>query len=306
MVHRLIVLLFLLSSNLLGQTFYKAPIGSSSTLLVQAGLSFDIGGHSQRAGFNLKASYSYDFIQLNTSFWGFYNFKSFPVGLRSIEGQLKLGILGAWGPKHYDATPFMHINSNQTQRPYAFGYSYHIYIEKNTRQHSGSIGFNAYQFSLLMENDFLAFRLQDKFRTGSLGIYYNSPRWQIGIKQLAWTGNPYYAGAIWYDDDKTFPSPYGYMNMNQAKYGNISTGILAAEVRYMLPYGQVVGAAIGWDSEQIRNIAQNKLIHDSFFLKNPHIPMVDKKGKSYLYREGQQVRAARTFWQVTGNAPIFY
>lgn len=274
----------------------------------QVGFSFNLGTHFNRIGVSLKLFYHYEYIQANVQLKGYYNARSFPVGTPSWEGQLKVGVVAAFGIKdsvHY--SPFVNELSNQTSRPFSIGYSYNFYLDnQKTSQLTGSFGFGIYGFSFVMENDFLAFRDQDKYRSGALGLYYRINNTQLGLCNVFWTADPYEEGTSRVNDDKEFRAKYGYRLMKNVLYGEHSAGVLGLQVEQYLGYGQVIGAAIGVDAEQIRNGFQNKLIHESFLLKNPHVPMLDNKGEQYLYRAGQKIRPPQFYFQITGNNGSLY
>lgn len=273
----------------------------------QIGFSFNFGTHYNRIGLMGKLFYHYEHIQVNLQINGLYNARSFPIGIPSWEGQLRLGVVAAFGQKdaaHY--SPFVHELSNQMSRPYSIGYSYNLYWDNiKTSQTTGTFGFGIYGFSLLMENDFLAFLQEDKYRTGAMALYYRIQNTQIAITNIAWTADPY-APTTQTIEDSDFPSKYGYRSTKGVLYERYSAGVLAIQIEQALGFGQYLGAAIGIDADQIRNVFQNKLIHDSFLLTNPHIPMIDVEGKQYLYQEGQEVRPARLFFQIQGNNARLY
>lgn len=273
----------------------------------QIGFSFNLGSHFNRVGLIAKFYYHYEYVQANVQVAGYYNPRSFATGIPSWEGQLRVGVVAAFGAKdsiHY--SPFINEISNQTSRPYSIGYSYNFYLDNiKTSQLSGTFGFGIHGFNLLMENDFLAFLQQDKHRTGAIGLYYRIKNTQISITNIAWTADPYGPNSITMES-KQYPAKYGYRKMKNVLYEGNSAGVLAIGVEQYLGFGQYLGAAVGVDADQIRNAFQNLLIHDSFLLTDPHIPMVDTKGKQYLYEEGQEIRPAKFFFQILGNNTALY
>lgn len=285
----------------------KAQLDFAKGFGGQIGFSFNLGSHFNRIGLIAKVYYHYEYVQANVQIAGYYNPRSFATGIPSWEGQLRVGLVAAFGAKdsvHY--SPFVNELSNQTSRPYSIGYSYNFYLDNiATSQISGSFGFGIHGFSLLMENDFLAFREGDKYRTGAIGLYYRMKNTQIVITNIAWTADPYGRNSITMKSKK-FPAKYGYRKTKNALYEASSAGVLAVGIEQYLGFGQYLGAAIGIDSDQIRNAFQNRLIHDSFLLKNPHVPMVDRTGKQYLYEEGQEIRPAKFFFQIQGNNTALY
>lgn len=273
----------------------------------QIGFSFNLGSHFNRIGLIAKVYFHYEHIQANLQLAGYYNPRSFATEIPSWEGQLRVGVVAAFGAKdsvHY--SPFIHEISNQTSRPYSIGYSYNFYLDNiKTSQLTGTFGFGIYGFSLLMENDFLAFFQEDKHRTGAVGLYYRIQNTQISIANIAWTADPYGPGSITMKS-KQFPAKYGYRAMKDVLYQEKSAGVLAIGIEQYLGFGQYLGATIGVDADQVRNAFQNLLIHDSFLLTDPHIPMIDTEGKQYLYEEGQKIRPAKLFFQIQGNNTALY
>ena len=58
---------------------------------------------------------------------------------------------------------------------------------------------------------------------------------------------------------------------------------------------------------------QNRFIHDMEFMpdkwvatENPHVPMRDAKGGQYLFLEGQSIKPAKPFVEVSMNPSLFY
>lgn len=279
----------------------------NSNFGAQLGISFALGTHHNRIGLMTKFYYQYEYIQVNLQLSGFCNFQALGNRKKGLEGQVKLGVVGAWGPKDSIPNPFLNEVSNQTGRKYAVGYSYNYYFDNlGTSQFTGTFGLELWNARLIFENDFIAFMGSDKFRTGSIGLFYRLHNTLFGLSHIAWTGDPYHKGGKWVEDDQKFPAKYGYMDMADVPYGGFSTGILALSVEHKIPYEQYIGASIGIDADQIRNALQNKAIHENKILQNPHIPMVDSKGEQYLYREGQSIRPAEFYLQFLGNGGLFY
>lgn len=285
----------------------KAQLDFAQGFGGQIGFSVNFGSHFNRIGLVAKLFYHYEHIQANVQFCGFYNARSFPTGLPSWEGQMRIGIVGTFGAKnaaHY--SPFLNEVSNQTSRPFSIGYSYNFYLDNiETSQLTGTVGLGIYGFSLAFENDFLAFLREDKYRSGALGLYYRIGNTQLGLTNIAWTADPYAKNTITNRSDR-FPAKYGYRVMDKVTYSNHSAGILALQIEHSVGFGQYIGASIGIDAEQIRNMVQNKWIHDSFLLTDPHVPMIDSEGKQYWYLEGQKIRTPKFYMQFLGNNTLFY
>jgi hypothetical protein len=318
-----------MKNSILGLLFICLSLGtasaqwewaSSSRLVVggQLGLSFSIGTHQNRIGLIAKVFAHYDFLQINAQVLGAYNFQSWATKRKGWELQARAGIVGAWGRRDSFVNPYLNEISNQTGRRYSVGYAFNMYRDGfKTNQVAGTFGFQVRGFRFVMENDFLSFIAQDRYRTGSAGIYYwfRPTNTQFGIHSITWTGDPYAKDVPWVRDS-LFPSRFGYIDTYNAPFGQFSVGIAGIEVEQILPYFQYAHLAIGVDAEQIRNAMQNKLIHDSPILpanwgendegKNPHIPMICVDGKCYLYQPDQRIRPARFYLQARGNSTLFY
>ena len=286
----------------------SAQLKLSDSFGLQTGLSFNLGTHFNRIGFMAKLYYHHEYIQVNLQICGYHNFRAFPIGTPSWEGQMKLGLVAAFGQKdvvHY--SPFVRETGNQTSRPYSIGYSFNYYFDtQHTSQFTGSIGFGIYDFSFLMENDYFAFMSMDKFRSGAFGLYYRYQNTQFAIYNLGWTPDPYEAGTETIRDNKDFPAKHGFRLMENVRYKEHSAGILSLQVEHYMGYGQFLGAAVGIDAEQIRNAIQNRFVHDSFLLKDPHIPMVDTEGNQFLYRKDQKIRPPSLYFQFLLNTGSLY
>lgn len=286
----------------------------------QIGVSLNLGTHVNRVGLMADLFCHFQYIQLNFQSVCFYNFKSFGSEEKGLEAQIKFGLTAAWGSvdsiRFKD--PFMSCYGNQTGRPNAISYAYLIYLDGfGTSQLSGLFALEIQNFKFIFENDFLAFQSFDKYRTGAISLQYRWKNWQFGLKQVSFTGDPYAKYCPWIDDG-IFPSRSGYIDMSSAPKGNKSLGILAmqlnrkiTELNPSLPmsiFNPQIGLEIGLDSERIRNLIQNKMVHDSRILplnwgkiKNPHIPMICKDGCPYTYHKGQEIKPVKSYFNFAVN-----
>jgi hypothetical protein len=136
----------------------------------------------------------------------------------------------------------------------------------------------------------------------------------FGINNLLWTGAN--GKRI---NDANYPSRFGYMDLTNAQYGNLSHGILGFQFQYLstknyYAYGnQTIQFNAGLDAEQIRNVIQNKIIHDMYFLpkawqktKNAHIPMISEDGNPYLFKENQKIKKPSLYLNGALNPSLFY
>ncbi|MGH1336929.1 MAG: polymorphic toxin type 23 domain-containing protein [Aureispira sp.] len=277
----------------------------------QVGVSIGLGTHHSRIGLLARAFAHWEHIQVNLELAGFYQAQALGTQTQGFEGQFRAGVLGTWGHKNtFWENPFLRVTGNQTNRPYAVGYSFNGYWDnQKTSQCTGTFALQIRQFHLLMENDFLAFLNQDKYRTGALGLYFQQGSWQLALQQVSWTADPYAHGTRTITNDSIYKNQakYGYRAMSGVRYSNRSAGVLRLKAVYHSPWAdQEIGASLGIDAEQVRHGLQNKTIHDSFLLKNPHIPMIDSQGNAYLYQTGQKIRAPRFYGHALLNPLSLY
>lgn len=304
----IIVLFSVISTNIQSQVKLADDIGFT------AGLTFNFGTKVNRIGLQASAYYVKSIVQLNTGLRAYYSFNSYgPKGNRP-EVMYTLGALIAYGEKDTFDNQFIHPLSNQTRHRYGVGYSYNFYWDKiGTTQQSGTIAFHFPNTEIIFENDMFIPAWSDEFRTGAFQVtYYYKQETRVSVNLLTWTG------AFRHPNRKTvkdtdYPSRFGYFDIKDCPYGNLSHGILGLQVQHMLPYRQVASAMMGIDSERIRHAIQNRFIHDGLFLPvkrrvvpNPHFPMIDKEGNPFLFKEGQEVRPAKFFLDLGFNPYVTY
>lgn len=284
---------------------YKLP-----NLGFNAGASIAIGSHFQRIGLNFNLFYVNNFFQTNSELRMYFNFRN--LGPRKEYGEFVFsqGLVFGYGGKQTFFNPFINSVSNQTGYFSSLAYSYNVYLNKiKTKQVTGTIGLQFDAVSLIVENDIFAWPLLDRFRTGAFLIQYQQrDLFQAAINCTMWTGQMGHCVR----GDTTFPA-VGYIDTVGGRYTNISHGLLSAQMKYNVGLSQTLQGNIGIDAEQVRNAVQNKLIHDVCFIPkswfrryNCHIPMVDREGNQYLYREGQKIKKPKPYINVFGNASLFY
>jgi hypothetical protein len=278
---------------------------------LNAGLNIALGTHFQRVGVVLNAAYVNDHFQANAETRLYFNLRS--LGPRKKHGEIttSLGVLYGYGNKNTWYNPFYNSVSNQTGYKYAVAYSYNAYWNKiKTSQRTGIIALQFDKITVISENDLWAPPSLDKFRTAAFLVQFqNDSLFQAGINFSMWTGK---MGFQTPSTDSHFR--FGcYMDTVGSIYPNYSHGLMSGQFKYYLGYGQNAQANIGVDAEQVRNVVQNKIIHDMRFLpkswiknKNCHIPMLDDKGNQYLYREDQKIRPAKFCFNLGANEGIFY
>lgn len=294
----------------------NAQIQLPDFLGLNGGLSFSFGSTLNRTGFSVQAYYLRDFVQLNVQVRGHYNFSSFGPRPRipGWELQSAIGAVVGFGPPiENDVNPFLSPLSNQTTRRYAAGYAFHMYWDQmKTSQFGGSAGIHIERFQIISENDALSGLIDDRFRTGAVLFRYRLEDMQVGISSILWTGDTRSEGTFKVRESE-YPARFGYKDISQGTHGHFSHGILALQVQRNLGLGQVAQLQLGLDSEWVRHVLQNRLIHDMWFVpqainkaKNPHLPMLDKEGNPYLFRKDQSVKSTSFFFSADLNPGLFY
>jgi hypothetical protein len=134
-------------------------------------------------------------------------------------------------------------------------YSLNFYVDnRHFTQRTATIAFRYKTIGIQTENDAFAFTPKDEFRTGHVHIYYQDSLLQLGTELKLWT------------------------DLKARHHAPSSHGILNVFANYTLPLTQqFVFVQIGLDNENIRDVFQNKLIHQSKLLKwlNPHVKQGD-------------------------------
>jgi hypothetical protein len=269
-----------------------------------------VGNRFHRMGLVLQGYYVCDFIQVNAETRVYHSLKNLGPKFEYNEAVTSVGAVIAYGGKQDYFNPFLNSVSNQTKRKFSVGYSYNTYFNRiRTKQTTGTIALQFGNVSLISENDLYAHPLLDRFRTGAFLIQYQHKNiFQAAVNCTMWTGKMGNACR----DNKEFPH-VGYIDTTGGLYTNYSHGLLSAQFKLNMGYGQNAQLNLGADAEQVRNAIQNRLIHDMIFLPrkwftpiNCHIPMLDEKGNQYLYGKDQKIRKANIYWNTFSNAALFY
>lgn len=269
-----------------------------------------LGTHVQRVGVVVQAYSVYRFAQVNASLRLYGNLKNLGPNAEYAEINAAAGICLGYGKRTADTNLFVSSIGNQTGYKNAIAYSYNVWCNKiRTSQVTGIIAFQFDKISVIAENDLLAKPALDRFRTGAFLIQYQRGNVQYGVNCTLWTGQ--FFNTV--KNDTLFPHK-GYLSTQDALYGNVSHGLLSAQVKVANPYGQYIQANAGVDAEQVRNVVQNRIIHDMVFLpkkwnglnNNVHIPMINSQGGQYLYRKDEKVRKPKPYINMYLSPAIFY
>ena len=294
------------------------PVGSRSETVVHdefggmLGLSLTLGTVRQRLGMIAKGYYAGSDFQANVEVGVHYNFASFGPPVAGPEVRSSLGGVFAWGDTDDTDNVFLSPVSNQTGHKYSLAYAYTYYWDQiETSQPTGTVALQFDTVHLVTENDILAGRGGDKFRTGAFSAAYRSDKTMVALKTVLWTGDT--GKNTQKIKDTQYPGRFGYKDMSRAPHGAYSHGILSAQVQYAWYKFQTLGGEVGVDSEKVRHALQNRFIHDMDFIpdkwvpyENPHVPMRDAKGGAYLFKEGQTIAPAEPFVELSMNPSLFY
>ena len=305
MLYKLTFLLFFFLLSCAG----KAQTFSGNNYGVNIGLHLAVGTHFDRFGFSCNGYYSKNSIQINPGFKIYYNFQNIGPSKKYIEYTPSLGILFSFGRYDSSKNLFKGPVSNQTLKRNSVGYIFNYYLNTiKTAQATGTVSFQFGNFMLISEDDVFAGGIRDEFRTGSGLIQYRNRDLQYGINFTGWTGK---RGV--HINDPAYPSRNGYMDMSNSLYGYVSAGLLSFQVQYAAKYGQVIQGSVGVDDERVRNFFQNKLVHRLFFSPKQgrwrggaDLPMIDNKGKMYVYKQGQKIRQPKFYFNLFANPNLFY
>lgn len=271
-------------------------------------IGIKIGTHNISAGIEAAVSLSYSraLVHLNNRI--LYNFKATGINKKGFELRIEAGANYLYKSRNKEKQKYF---LNNSPFPNQIGYSYIWYFDQfATSQKAGIIRWVNQIFQYEFENDFLAFKGRDKFRTGAVYFAITGKKNTFFLKNINYTGNPY-NGKTPIIQNENFK--YGYKDMRYATFGDKSVGTLSIGWLNHNYKNGTFGAEIGIDAEQIRNFVQNKLIHDNPLINrpkkgiiNPHIPMLAKDGTPFYYAEGQQVRKPKIYLNAFLNNNYLY
>jgi len=306
-----VVLIFNLLNHLDLYSQEVLNISGNLNYYAQAGVVFQFGSHQNRVGISVSAKGGRDYANLGLEYNVLYTLSDFGYYEKTFQHILGFKVTTAIDRRDHSFRSFQYspFSSNCF---YEFHYQYRYYFNHwNTAQTTGEIGLNFGHFYIYHENDLLAAKSVDKFRTAAMRLGYQDSIQSFATSFTFWTGNK--------DDPKTKRineskfSRYGYFDLSDTPFGKYSHGVLAVDYIRQLPLANQIGFSLGYDHEKIRNAIQNKFMHDLPFYpkkwntaKSRHIPMVDQEGNSYLYEEGQQLREGQFYFNIGLNTPEFY
>jgi hypothetical protein len=280
--------------------------GGGAGLVVAFGNRFDRLGMFVR-GFAISGQF-----QLNADLRGYLNLKNLGPPGAYPEITLAAGLVYAYGKKDtLHATRFLSDVSNQTTRSNSLGYAHTFYLNTiRTSQQTGTFSLEFNRFHFISENDILGHSYYDRFRTGAVLLQYTlSSTVQLALNCSMWTGQIEHRVR-----DTLYPYPNGYMDTTGGRYSQYSHGLLSLQGNTVFPFfDQQAQVNAGVDAEQVRNVLQNRIIHDLVFLprkwrsdRNAHMPMLDDTGAQYLFRKEQHIKKPEPYVNGFLNPSLFY
>jgi len=302
--------LFFLISSFFLTLLTKAQTFSGKKYGLNIGLHIAAGTHFDRVGISCIGYYATETYQINPGFKIYYNFRNIGPLKKYFEFAPTVGLIISFGRNDSLKNLFISPVGNQTVKINSVGYAFNYYLNHiKTSQATGTVSLQLGKFQIIAEDDLFAGGIRDEFRTGTILAQYRDKNFQYGINFFTgWTGK---RGK--HTNDPSYPSRNGYMDMSHSLYGNVSAGLLSAQIQYAAPYGQLLQGNIGIDAERVRNFFQNKLVHQLFFSPKKgrwrggaDIPMIDSQGKMYLYKKGQKIRQDRFYCNLFVNPNLFY
>jgi len=275
---------------------------------IQVGASISIGSHVQQLGVRIQAYGIWEFVQFNLGNQTVYNFNSYGGRKMFWENRFSLGTVLLAGKRNTSRRFIFDGLIHQTRHDYALGYNYIFYSDNvGTSQRSGGFGLHFKSFSLLIENDIFAGKGRDRFRTSHANLHYFDTNYHVGVTTQMWTGETR-GTALKNTPDSSYQ--VGYKDLRSTAYGKTSHGIITVSGGYLLKYGNRVGGQIGIDHERIRDILQNKIMHDKPFipqrLRDPNVnyPMLNEEGLP-IHKFGQE-RPGSLFYQFGLNNSLTF
>ncbi len=270
---------------------------------VKVGLVANFGSHINQIGLRLNGYGNLAFAQLNIENTSTFSFQNLAERNKMWENRFALGgvILGGTRNRNLD---FVWGGLNhQTAYKNAIGYNFLWYRDnRKSSQNSGGWTIQSNKFQLFFENDIFAGTGKDKFRTGHLQIRYQEEYYNINIGIALWTGET--KGSHW-EKIPMAECPNGFRILENLPFGMTSHGILYTGVDYLLQYGNIMRAQLGFDSEQVRHVFQNRISHDMILFpkqlerKTPHYPRLDSNGCPVFTKE--DMRKTRFYGQLGLN-----
>lgn len=301
-MNRFLFLILLLPILAFSQNRWKPGAGIKATVLIA------FGSHQNSLGFKFDSYVGNDFAQLNAGITTRYFLTN--LGNRSHFGEIRLSAGGVVmfgkgkNPLNMDWDGPLH----QSKSEYSIGYAHYWYLDRvGSSQRSGAWNIGIQRVDILLENDVFGGQAKDRFRTGSLVVSYRDSLYKASVGMTIWTGE---SGETHWDRNPLPGAPNGYRDLTGKPYGKLNHGILYGEFKHRFVGVQTAGTRIGWDSEQIRHVFQNKLSHDLILFptkmerRTPHYPRLNELGENVFTRK--EARKSQFYFQTFLNDGLPY
>ena len=275
---------------------------------IKASILFTLGTHQNSIGLKLDSYVGNQYIQLNGGLTTRYMLTD--LGNRSQFGELRFssGAVVMFGKPNNPINMDWDGTLHQSTSPFSIGYAHYWYYDKvGTAQRSGAWNIGIKYVDILFENDVFAGQSRDRFRTGALVISMRDSLFKASVGVIMWTGETQHS--VW-DRAPRPGAPNGIRDITGNSYGKTSHGIVYGELKYQFMPLQAVGGRVGWDSEQIRHIFQNRISHDLVLLpkkikrNTPHYPRLDELGNNVFTRK--ESRKTKLYFQTFVNNGLPY
>ena len=302
------ILIFILISDICYSQIYK-----NKTIVVYGGIALNFGTKVNRIGITTGGLYVDNSFQINSKAILYYNLNTFGPKHHGPEFQFSLGSVYGFGKKDSINNPFISSIGNQTKKMNSIGFCYNVYLDNiKTSQGTGTLALEIHNFQIVHENDMWGEPHSDKYRSAGVLLSYRIENTLIALNTTLWHGDAFANGYVKHLDTD-YPARFGYKDLSNVPYGKISHGILSLQIEHSFCDYQISQINIGIDSEHVRNILQNKMIHDMPFLPEKYIgyklanyPMLDCDGNPYLYQSNQKIRPSTLWLNLSSNSGIFY
>ena len=261
---------------------------------INSGFNFSVliklSSHQTQYGFKLNTFVLLDHFQFNTESIFSYYPRNIGQRKRMFENKNSIGIVGLFGNSKTTSDFSYSCIQHQSFKKYGIAYSYIWYRDnQSTSQKSGAIGIHFNRLSILHENDFFSGFGKDRFRTGDIKLCFQDSliKYMSGIQ--LWTGETSGTRVKENKDSKTIKR---YKDLSDLPYGRSSNGIFFIGISSNFYLNNNLNIKAGWDSEQIRHLIQNKILHDFPLLPNsnktPYYPRLDSKGLPTFKKENMK------------------
>lgn len=296
-VRKLFLIPLLFAHGLRAQHYFQDHFGASVSIIA------NVGSHVSGIGIGVNTYYTDYFYQFNLGSTFYLNEHSYGGRRNYFDWKTAVGAALLFGRKEMPIDFQLNGLNHQTAHNFAVAYNYILYRDNaGTSQSSGGFALHLKNFSLYHENDVFAGNAKDRFRTGHVLLTYREEFYKLGFGVNLWTGET--ANSIW-QRVSLDECPSGFRLLEELPYGKTAHGIAYGGIWYQGPYNQIAHLKIGYDSEQIRHIVQNRIIHDLVFLpkglprNTPHYPRIDENGCAVFTKD--EIRKGKMFLQLGMN-----